>query len=175
MSHDFKRRAHGVAERHLLVGKSAERHRLAARLGDGGGDNRTIAVIDAAGTKRFTQRREFVARRQHGDAGPAHDADGGKTAGCEHADLARADAGAFAQQRLAARDVRAGVRHELPGGGGAAQVDRGQSSVLDQFGVLDHHHGIGAAWNDAAGRDRRRRARRDFDGGLDTAGQDLGI
>ena len=35
---------------------------------------------------------------------------------------------------------------------------------VDQIGVLDHHHGIGAAWQDAAGRDRRCRAAGDFDG-----------
>ncbi len=41
--------------------------------------------------------------------------------------------------------------------------------------MLDHHHRIGAARNDAAGRDRRRRAGQDLDRGRDAAGDDFGI
>ena len=45
-------------------------------------------------------------------------------AGRQHADLARADDGAGAQQRFAARDVGAGIGDELSGRGGAADFDR---------------------------------------------------
>ena len=48
----------------------------------------------------------------------------GKPAGRQHADLARADRLALAQQRLAARDVGAGVGDELARRDGAAQLDR---------------------------------------------------
>ena len=47
--------------------------------------------------------------------------------------------------------------------------------VLDQFGLLDHHHRIGAARDDAAGGDRGRGAGRHFDRGLDAAGDHFGI
>ena len=77
-------------------------------------------------------------------------------AGRQHADLARADDGAGAQQRLAARDVGAGIGHELPGRSGAADFDRARSRRLR---VLDHHDGVGAARHRAAGRDRRGGAR----------------
>ena len=93
------------AERDLFIGKSAERDRLAARFDDRGGENRAVAVVDAGRLERLARLDQFVARRQHGNAGAADDADLRKAAGCEHADLARADARAFAQQRFAARDV----------------------------------------------------------------------
>ena len=51
----------------------------------------------------------------------------------------------------------------------------GASSSSIELGVLDHHHRIGAARHDAAGRDRRRGAGRDFDGGFDAASDDFGI
>jgi hypothetical protein len=41
--------------------------------------------------------------------------------------------------------------------------------------VLDHHHRIGAARDDAAGGDRRRCAGRHFDGGRNAAGDHFGI
>ena len=41
--------------------------------------------------------------------------------------------------------------------------------------MLDHHHGVGAARNDAAGRNRRRGAGHHLDRRLDTAGDHFGI
>ena len=67
------------------------------------------------------------------------------------------------QHHLAARDVGAGIGDELAGRGGAAQVDRRCALVLDQLGMLDHHHRVGAARNHAAGRDRGGRAGRDLE------------
>ena len=58
---------------------------------------------------------------------------------------------------------------------GAAHVDCRRGIVLDQFGVLDHHHRVGAARDDAAGRDRGRGAGHHLDRGLDAAGDHLGI
>ena len=64
------------------------------------------------------------------------------------------------QHHLAARDVGAGIGDELAGRDRAAHVDRRRSVAVDQLGVLDHHHGVGAARDHAAGRDRGRGARR---------------
>ncbi len=54
-------------------------------------------------------------------------------------------------------------------------VDRGRGIALDQLSVLDHHHRIGAARDDAAGRNRRRGAGRNFDSGRNAAGDHFGI
>ena len=54
-------------------------------------------------------------------------------------------------------------------------VDCRHDIVLDQFGVLDHHHRIGTARDDAAGRDRGRGAGHHFDGGRNAAGDHFGI
>ena len=77
-------------------------------------------------------------------------------AGRQHADLARADDGAGAQQRLATGDIGPGIGHELTGGSGAADFDRAMSRRLR---VLDHHDGVCPARHRTAGRDRCGRSR----------------
>src|SRR3954451_22808309 len=62
-------------ERRLLVGTSAVEHRLPAVLGDRGAYDRTVAVVDRRRTKRQAGRDEFVAGREHADAGAAMDRD----------------------------------------------------------------------------------------------------
>ena len=62
----------------LIVRERAERHRLAASFRDRGGDDRAVAVVDAAGTKRLAGLDQFVAGREHGDARPPHDFDAAK-------------------------------------------------------------------------------------------------
>ena len=52
-------------------------------------------------------------------------------------------------------------RNELSGRDSAAQFDGGDA--LDQLGVLDHHHSVGAARHHTAGRDGGRGAGRDFE------------
>ena len=54
-------------------------------------------------------------------------------------------------------------------------IDRRCGLVLDQLGVFDHHHRVGAARNDAAGRDRRCGASGHFKSWCNTAGDDLAI
>ena len=44
-----KRLAHGFVERRRIVGDGAEGNRLAAGFGNGGGDDRAVAVVDAGG------------------------------------------------------------------------------------------------------------------------------
>ena len=120
----LERAAHGQFERDFFVRKRAERHRLAAGFDDRGGDDGAVAVIDAAGPQRPAGLDQLIAGREHGDARAAHHVDRRKTARREHADLARADLRAAAQQRFAARDVGAGIGDELPARRGAAQIDR---------------------------------------------------
>ena len=62
-----------------------------------------------------------------------------------------------------------------PGATARRSVDRRRDLGFDQLGVLDHHHRVGAARDDAAGRDRGRGAGQHLDGGRDAAGDHLGI
>ena len=87
--------------------------RLAAGFGDGGGDDRAVAVIDAGRPQRLARLHQFIAGRQHRHLRPPHHVDAAEPAGRQHADLARADTRATAQQGLAARDVGAGIGDEL--------------------------------------------------------------
>ena len=57
-----ERAAHRLLQLGRVVGKCAERHRLAAGLGDGGGEDRAVGIIDAAGPQAF--RRAGPARRR---------------------------------------------------------------------------------------------------------------
>ena len=118
-----KRLAHRFFQRRLVVGKGTHGDRLAASFGDRGGNDGAIAVIDAGGAQRLAWRHQLVAGGKHRDVRPPHHGDARQPAGGEHADLARADARALTQQRLAAGDVGAGEGDELPGPDGAAQLD----------------------------------------------------
>ncbi len=94
-------------------GKAPSGDRLAAGLGDGGGDDRAVAVVDL---RRLAALRPAPpARRRSRAPRPAAAAPRRPRRGRsgQHADLARADARAAAQQRLAARDVGAGIGDEL--------------------------------------------------------------
>ena len=144
-------------------GKGAERHRLAAGLGDRRGDDRAVAVVDRGRPQRLAEapparRRSRAPRPSAG----ARTSTLGEPAGRQHADLARADPLAAPQQRLAARDVGARIADELAGRDRAADLDRRTLRGLDQLGLLDHHDRIGTARDGAAGRDRGggRRCRR---------------
>ena len=106
--------------------------------------------------------------------GRPHHVDRAHTAGRQHADLARADlraarAAAFRRARCPSRHRRRIVRVA------AARRSSIAGAVLDELGVLDHHHGVGAARNGAAGRDRGRGAGRHLDRGRDAAGDHLGV
>ena len=76
-----------------------------------------------------------------------------------------------AQQRLAARDVGAGVGANCP------ETPRGESrsAVARGLGMFDHHDGVGAARHRTAGRDRRRRTRRYRQRRRDTASDDSSL
>jgi len=54
-------------------------------------------------------------------------------------------------------------------------TDRQRGTVLDQLGVFDHDHGVGATWNDAAGRNRRCGAGGYFKHWCNAAGDDFAI
>ena len=48
----------------------------------------------------------------------------------------------------------------------AADFDRRRLALVDELGMFDHDDSISAARHHAAGRDRRRRTRRNFERGL---------
>ncbi len=62
----------------------------------------------------------------------------------------------------------------MPSRGGAAQFDT-RCALLHQFGLLDHHHRVGAARDHAAGRDRCSGAGFDLQRRRVAAGNHLGI
>ena len=165
-----KRLAHRRFKRGLVIGDGAEKMRFAAILVDRRRDDRAIGVVDRGRPQRFARLHQFISGRDHRDARLARHRNFSDAAGRQHADLARTDDGAGAQQGLAARDVGAGIRDELPGRRGTADLDRARAGGLR---VLDHHDGIRAARQRAAGRDRRRRARQHRPLRRDTAGDHL--
>ena len=167
--------AHRGFEDFFVVGKRAERDGEAAGLGDGGGHDRAVAVVDTGRFQLLPGLHQFVPGREHGNFRLANDIDGREPAGREHADLARADQCAAAKQGFATRDIGAGIGHELSGRGRAPQFDEQAILVLDQFGLLDHHHGIGAARQHAAGCDRAGGAGQHFDFRRVAAGDHLRI
>ena len=146
------------------------KNRLAAVLVHRRRDDGAVGVVDFGRTEPPARLHQFVAGGDHGDARPARDDDLGNPAGRAHADLTRADHGAGAQQRLAARDIGAGIGHELPRRGGTADLDRARANRL---GVLDHDDGVGAARQRAAGCDRSRRSLQNRPRRRGAAGDDL--
>ena len=145
-----ERITHRSFELVFVVGNGAEKHRFAAIFVHRRCDDRTIGVIDCGRRQRLTGLHQFVAGRDHRNARPAGDGDVRDAAGRQHADLARADDGAGAQQRLAAGDIGTGIGHELPWGSGAADFDRRMSRRLR---VLNHDDSIRPARHWTAGRD----------------------
>ena len=123
----FQRLAHRGFELRFVVGDGAEKMRLAAVLRDRRRDDRAVGVVDRGRAQRLAGLHQFVAGGDDGDARPARDGNLRDAAGRQHADLARADDGAGAQQRLAAGDIGTGIGHELTGGSGAADFDRARS------------------------------------------------
>src|SRR5258708_39033190 len=58
---DGKRRAHGSFKRFFIVGNSTEKHRVAAVLGNRGGDDRALGVVDRGGTPPPARPPQLVA------------------------------------------------------------------------------------------------------------------
>jgi hypothetical protein len=148
----------------------AEEHRLAAILAHRRGDDRAVGVVDRGGAQWLSRLNQFVAGGDDGDARPARDQDLRDPAGRAHADLARADHGAGPQQHLAARDIGAGIRYELPRRGGTSDFDR---AIANGLGMLDHHDGISTARQRTAGRNGCGRARQHRPRRRGAAGDDL--
>src|SRR5690606_3876396 len=102
-----ERTTHGGVELLLVVRERAEGDWLATRFSYRRGDDCAVRIIDRAGPERLARLRQFVAGREHGDLRFADDLNGGDAAGGEHADFARADQRAAAQECFAARNVGA--------------------------------------------------------------------
>ena len=168
-----KRRADGAFESGLIVRDDAEGHGFAAILGDRSGDDGAVRIVNAGCRQGLARWRQLVAGGEHGDPRPAHHLDRIEAAGGQHADLARGDDGALAENGLAARHVRPRITNELSGRGSPVEVDRQGSFAGRDLGRLHHHHRVGAAWNHAARGDGRRRAGLHRQSGSDAAGEDL--
>jgi hypothetical protein len=145
--------ARRLFERHRRR-ERAECDRLAARFGDRGSDDGAVTVIDAAGPERFAWLDKLIAGRKHGHLRPPDHFNAVKPAGRQHTDFPRTDFRAAPQQRFAARDVRAGEGNELSRQRGTTHLKAGLA-FLYQLGLLSHDHGVGAARDDTAGRNRR--------------------
>jgi hypothetical protein len=148
--------AYGFFERHRIVAKRAECDRLAARFGDRGSDDGAVTVIDASGPEPLAWLDKLIAGRKHGHLRPPNHFNAVKPARRQHTDFPRTDFRAAPQQCFAARDVRAREGNELSRQQGTTHLKAGLA-FLDQLGLLDHDHGIGAAWDDTAGSNCRAR------------------
>ena len=164
----------------LLVGADAEGDRHSARLGDRGGEDRGVRIVNPAGPDRLSRRHDLVAGRDDRDQRPAPHLDRGEPDRRQHADLARGQHLAGAQHRLAAGEVAAGKGDELAGDRRAAHRDCRNAAfavaiAVDGLGVLDHDHRVGAARRHAAGGDQGRGARLDGEVGCHAGGQDFRV
>ena len=119
-----QRLAHRGFELRLVIGDGAEKCASPPFSADRRRDDRAVGVVDRGRAQRLAGLHQFIAGGDDGDARPARDAHLRDAAGRQHADLARADDGASAQQRLAAGDIGTGIGDELSGRSGAADVDR---------------------------------------------------
>ena len=137
----------------LDVARPAQLHRLAPGLCDRGGKNGAVGVVDAAQGARLTGSNEFIAGRKNGHLGFAPGVNLSETDGCQRADLPRGDDLARAQNRLTLGDVAARGGDEGARRNGSVDVDKDLTVLLARLGLLDHHHGVGAARNQAAGGD----------------------
>ena len=170
-----ERIAHRALKRRFTIRESTESDRLAAGFRDCRRDNRAIAVVDSRRRERGARWGQLIPSRKHRHLRLAHHRNLRIATGRENADLPRGDARPPAQYRLATGDVGAGIGNELSGRRGAAHVDCGRAILLLRLGMLDHHHGIGAARNDAAGCDCGCGARHDLERGRMAADDDLAV
>ena len=169
------RAAESRLEHGFVVREDIASRRFTAVLGDRRRQDGRVAVVDAADRQRLPRGHQLVSRGKDRDARSTHHGDLRQARRGEHADLARRDECAPAQQGLAARDVAAGVGQVGAGRDRAGHGDHRTTGVVLRLRVLDHDHGIGAARQHAAGGDRRRRAVSDLDGRRYTARQHLGV
>ena len=96
-------------------GKCAKGYRFATCFDNCGREDRPIAVIDSAGPQRQAGLHQFVASREHSNAGAANDFYLGEAARRQHADLAGPDTRTLAQQSFTPRNVGARKETNWPG------------------------------------------------------------
>ena len=139
---------------HVVV-RDPQPFRLAAELAHGIGEHLGVRVVDLCRLHRLAGRDDLVAGREDGDDRLSPDVDGGDADRGQHAGIAAGQQLTAAEHGLAGGDVGSGKRHA------AARRDGSGDSQLAAvgLGVLDHHHGIGAARNHPAGGNRHGRAR----------------
>jgi hypothetical protein len=145
-------------QRLFVVGTNAELLRHAAGLFHRSSKYRGIGVVDGSGADRFARGHDLVARGDDSDAGLAIDLEPIASHCGEHADLARGYDLPGAGHRFAARDVAAGEGDELSSSNWAMNLDCRLAVDLPRLGILHHDHRVGAARDDAAGRDEARHA-----------------
>ena len=121
--------AHGLLKPGFIVGNGAAKVSLAAIFRNGRADNGSIGVIDAGGRQRLARLDKFIARRKDSHARLARHLDAGDAAGGEHANFARADQCAGAQQHFAASHIGTGI-----GNGGPGDALRRTSTALSPAG-----------------------------------------
>ena len=127
----------------------------ATKLLDRRTDDRGIGVVDGARRQRITRRNDFVARREDSDTWAPVNADRGESQRREDADLARGQVLSRSKHRFASGDVGPRIAHVLPGRERPPDLQELAGFGLDEFRMLDHQDGIGAARKHAAGGNRR--------------------
>jgi hypothetical protein len=159
----------------LDVARPAQLHRLAPGLCDRGGKNGAVGVVDAAQGARLTGSNELVAGGKNGHLGLAPGVNLGQTDGRQRADLPRGDDLARAQNGLTLGDVAARGGDECARRNGSVDVGEDLAVLLARLGLLDHHHGVGAARNQAAGGDYGRSSLQNLRLGQNAGGENLGV
>jgi hypothetical protein len=170
-----KRGSQSNFESALVIGKCSERDGFASGFRDRGCKDGAVAVVDSCRPERAARSHQLVPGREHRHLGFLHDRYLGDAASRQHPDLPWRDDRLAPEDHFPARNVWASIRDELPRSRWPAQLDGRRSVLIDQFRLLDHQHGVGAARNDAAGRDRGCRIRLDLKRRRMTADDDFAI
>ena len=145
-----------VGQNRVVIGADAERAGDTACLLDRGGKNCGVRIVDRTRPYWAAGSNDLVAGRDDRDPRPPPDLDFGMPDRRQHSDLARGQNLTGAQYGFASRHVASGKSDKLSDRRGPPDFDRDVAGFLDGFGVLDHHHGVGAARHHAAGRDQGR-------------------
>jgi len=149
------------------VAHDRQHERLRARFARGGGERVGVGVDDLPRPRRLIHLHQLGARGQDGDPWAAVDGERRAPDRGGHTQVRGADRRPRTDHHLAGPDVLARGAHVRAGRWRRAHHDH----AVALLGVLDLHHGIGAARDDRAGEELDRRA--GLDGRVDDAARGL--
>ena len=154
----FGRLAQGLTGGLPRVGDDALIQHLAAQPAQQRVEHKAVGVVDAAGRQRLARHDQLVASKEAGHARTAAHLQRGRADGCGQTDGGRGEASAFGQHGAAGGDILGptaypGARCGLHPEAHTRTLGAGQRQA--RFGLLLHHHGIGAGRQGRAREDAR--------------------